>query len=98
MRSNYRNHLSHELEHIKGREEAAKEIASQHEPIWKSASSLAASFVENTCEVAETAKTVAKKDFRGSQAKVSGIRTKRGEIEDELFVWAEDEETWPFHQ
>lgn len=98
MRSNYRTHLEHELDHLIDQERAAQRESSKDEDTWKRAFSIAESFVDSPNEAADQAEATTKEGFRASHTKVSHIRFDRGEIEDELFRFGEEAESWSSHQ
>ncbi|WP_139792574.1 hypothetical protein [Pseudophaeobacter leonis] len=98
MRSNYRNHLEHELNHLSDKERAAQKVASQDESTWKRAFSVAESFIETPNNAADQAEATTRESFRTTHKKVSHIRSERGEIEDELFRFGEDFEGRSSHQ
>lgn len=98
MRNNYRTHLEYELSHLIDKERSARRVASKDEDTWKRAFSVAESFMNSPDEAADQAEATAKEDFRTSHDEVAQIRTARGEVEEELFRFGEEAESWSFHQ
>jgi len=98
MSNNYKTHLTFELEHLIEKERSAQKVASQSEGNWKRVSFINAnSGDENSTKITET-EFSAQEEFRDDHAVVSGIRTERGEVEEELFQFGEDEGNSRSHQ